>query len=164
MKSPAAAFFPAILAGLVPPVYAGGSIVQTLQPLGNTSNYALIFSWTGDAVTGAVPAVQAQLGPGKQGLRIRQVEIVPGSPAPAAGYSVQLLDSFGGDLMSGKLSNLSSTEVQIYAAGAATPPIMESFSLRIDGQTAAGAHGRVVVYLGPANTAASAADSCLPPR
>ena len=130
--------------------FATGFVQQSaVQPLGTTGNYALTFYWTGDAASGAVPTTLANLGTIAQGLRILQVETVPGTPAPTSGYSVQLVDSFGGDIMTGNLSSLGSTAAQFFSATSGTPPLLGAFSLKITGQSVAGAQGKVVVYFGP---------------
>lgn len=140
----------ALVAILTACAHAAGTVQQSLQALGTTGNYALTFYWTGDATNGTVPVTVAQgLPTSSQGYRILQIETIPGSPAPTAGYSVQILDSFGGDMMGGAVSGLSASAVQFFSATSATPPIVGSFSLQISGNSVAGAQGRVVVYFGP---------------
>src|SRR5580658_917701 len=86
-------------------LFGQGSVVQSVQQLGQTQNYALTFMWAGDPVTGAVPVTPANLPAGVQGYRILQVENSPGSPSPTSGYSVTFPDFFGGDLMLGALAS-----------------------------------------------------------
>ncbi|MCU1273241.1 MAG: hypothetical protein JWO48_672, partial [Bryobacterales bacterium] len=139
----------AILA-LACPAFAVGTVQQSLTPLGVSGNYALTFYWTGDTANGSVPVTAAQLGAASaQGYRVLQVETVPGSPSPTAGYSVQILDGFGGDIMSGALAGLSATAAQFFGANAGTPPILGTFSLSITGQNIVGSTGKVIVYFGP---------------
>jgi hypothetical protein len=129
--------------------FSAGIVTQSgPQPIGNSGQYALTLHWTGDPVNGSVPVTVAQLGASLAGLRILQVETVPGTPAPTNGYNVKLIDSFGGDLMSGALSGLSSATTQFFSGTAGTPPIMGDFSLSIAGQSVPGAQGSVVVYIG----------------
>jgi hypothetical protein len=140
-----------LLFALVSLARAAGTVQQSLQPLGLTGNYALTFYWVGDASSGTVPTTAAILGavPNQgQGLRILEVETMPLTPAPTAGYGVQLVDGFNGDLMGGAVAGLSATATQLFSASSATPPILGTFSLKISGQAVGAAQGRVVVYFG----------------
>lgn len=130
--------------------FGAGSVNQTgIQAIGTSGNYALTFYWTGDALTGTVPVTLASLTANLQGLRILQIETVPGTPAPTNGYNIALTDSQGADLMSGALSGLSSVSAQFFAGNAGTPPLLGSFSLSITGQGVPSAKGAITIFIGP---------------
>src|SRR5690242_4294511 len=118
------------------------AVQQSSQALGNTTNNLISFRWEANA-SGAVTITNAQLGALMelaQGMRILQVETVPGSPAPSSGYSVALKNSFGTDLMAGAITSVSNSVPQLWAATTATPPITGTFSLVVT-QTTPNAQG-----------------------
>src|SRR5579862_7700794 len=104
------------LLAIVPSLaYSAGSVQQSLSQLGTTSNWVLAFRWTGDSVTGSVPVTAAQgLGP-LSGYMVTQVETIPGTPSPTAGYSIVLNDAAGIDMLAGAASALSATSPQAFA-------------------------------------------------
>lgn len=122
-------------------------VSQALNAL-PAGNFALTFYWTA-AANGTVTATLASAMPEvAQGMRIFQVETIPGMPAPTNGYSIALKNSFGTDLMAGAMATVSSSANQLWPASSATPPFVGLFSLVITGNLVANAQGTVVVYFG----------------
>ena len=122
---------------------------QMIGPSGNppVQAYVASFYWTGDPNTGAVPLTPFFYSAPVQGWRIVAVEFRPGTPAPTNGYSVQLLDGAGIDLLAGSGANLSATNPQRFAGDSIAPPLFGTFALSISGQTVGGARGEVLAYL-----------------
>ena len=127
--------------------FAAGTVTQSgAQQMGTTGNWYNTFYWTGDATNGTVPTTGAQLSGCCAGYFLTQVAFVPGTPSPTSGYSVQLQDSTGVDLLAGQGTSLSATAASSVSAPASAPPI-SSFSLVIAGQSVASAKGTVIVYM-----------------
>lgn len=130
--------------------FAAGSVQTSTERLGSTNNWAVTFYWHGDASTGAVPTTAANLNPctgGCQGYLVTQVETVPGSTAPVAGYGVAITDGQGMDYLAGAAASLSASAAQSWAAPSSAPPIYGSFNLVISGQSTASATGTVIVFI-----------------
>jgi len=138
---------------------ANSQVSQNFAQLGKSGNYVVTFRWTGDDANGTIPITAAMLQADVQGFRILSVETQPLTPAPTASYNIQLLDSFGADMMGGALTGLSNSSSQIFAASSATPAINGTFSLKITGNSAVSARGVVVVYFGPTSLINSNAGS-----
>lgn len=133
-------------------------VKQSLNTL-PTGNFALSFYWTANSNGSVDVTLASQMPEIAQGMRIFQVETVPGSPAPTNNYSVALKNSFGTDLMAGAMVAVSSTLNQLWPATSATPPFVGLFSLVITGNLVANAQGVVVVYFGPSTLINSNAGS-----
>jgi hypothetical protein len=120
-------------------------VKQSLNTL-PAGTFALSFYWTADGSGNVTATLSNQLPEIAQGMRILQVETVPGSPAPTNGYSVALKNSFGTDLMAGAMVSVSSTVNQLWPGSSVSPPFLGLFSLVITGNAVANAQGVVVVY------------------
>ena len=148
----------AALCVLAGQAYADGSVTQTWEQVTaqdagggwqDTDKYVLTFSWVGDATTGAVPDTQSAVNINGY---VVQVTTDPGSPAPTDNYDITLVDVSGCDIMGGALSDRDST-----ASEQAVPQIQSGvyggryvagrLTLKISGQSAAGARGTVRVYI-----------------
>ncbi len=128
-------------------VFGAGNVQQSAQQVGNSSVWVVSMYWTGDSITGSVPATLAKLPGPVQGYRIVAIETAPGSPAPTSGYSAVITDSLGLDLMGGQTASLSSTQAATYT-GASPIPLFGSFTLTVSSSTAGG-KGKVLIYLAP---------------
>lgn len=135
---------------LVSVAHAAGTVQQNLQNVGSNV-FAFSFNWTGDSVTGSVPATTAQGSLQLQGYRVISIETTPGSPAPTNGYSITLIDTAGVDIMAGAAASLSSTSGQSFAGSPTAPPLYGSFAFTVTGNSVASAKGSAVVYLAPLN-------------
>jgi hypothetical protein len=127
---------------------AAGSVSFSTQPInqGNTA-YIVTINWTGDASTGSVPTTTINgLGP-VQGYQITQIQTVPGTPAPTAGYSITVKDVNGYDMAGGQATTLSATASASFATTSATPPIVGSLSFALTGNSVASAKGKVILYI-----------------
>jgi hypothetical protein len=123
-----------------------GQVTTNTLSLGNTGSAVVTFNWTASG-DGTVPVTGAQLGNQYQGYFVTQVETVPRSPAPIAGYSVAITDNAGVDFLQGAGSNLSGTLPQGFGTPCVAPPINGTLNLSITNQTNAGARGIVYVFL-----------------
>jgi hypothetical protein len=128
--------------------FAVGTVHQSINQLGDTNNWVVAFNWTGDAITGGVPVTNAAIGQaGLVGYIVTQMQIVPGIPAPTAGYAVSIKDSAGIDMFGGLSTGLSATTSQALAVANSAPPLNGTFSLNLSGNRVAGAKGTVYVFL-----------------
>lgn len=131
-------------------VFAAGSVSQSFSRLGSSETWVLIFEWLGDAGDGSVPATAARLSgggaPDFQGYVLQGVEFSPGTPAPAAGYSVAIRNGVGVDMLEGGGASLSATTASSSAPGTNSLPLNGTFTLNITGSSVASARGRVFVY------------------
>lgn len=128
-------------------VFGAGSVNQAApQQMGTTGNWYLTFYWTGDAVNGSVPDTNAQLAGCCSGFFFTSFAFVPGTPSPTNGYSVQIRDGNGVDVLAAGGAALSSTIALSLAAPASAPPV-SSFRLVVTGQNVANAKGTVIVYM-----------------
>ena len=122
-----------------------GSITVTKSDIGGAiTRYSV--AWTADAA-GAVSGTSFDI---KRG-RFIALKFVPGAPAPAAGYTVKLLDPDGADLLIGVGASLAATasygQVQITGLGG----FCEGFSAVTPTVSGAGnlAQGTFVAFVGP---------------
>jgi hypothetical protein len=135
--------------------FAAGSVTQSFTKLGLTDIWVLDFDWTGDASNGSVPNTNAALTGGNyQGWMLLGAEFMPLSPAPTTLYDVQIIDGMGVDFLQGGGIDLSATVASSATVGPNAPPLNGTFTLKVSGNSAAGAKGRVLVYLAPPNVAA----------
>ena len=137
----------------------GQAVQQNTQQIGTPGGqlvnlYAVSFNWTADG-SGNVPVTAASTSSFFQGWRVIAAEFAPRSPAPTAGYSIQLLDGVGVDLLGSAAISLSASAAQSFTIPATPPPVYGTFSLSLTGNSVAGARGVVVVYLSPAPVAFS---------
>jgi hypothetical protein len=137
-----------------------GIVQQNTQQIGSPGGslvnlYAVSFNWTGDGATGAVPVTPVNSSGLFQGWRVIAAEFAPRTPAPTAGYSIQLLDGVGVDLLGSAAIALSASAAQSFTLPPTPPPLYGTFSLSLIGNSVAGARGVVVVYLAPAPVAFS---------
>lgn len=126
-----------------------GNVKQTKNDLlvENSTAYlvAIELEWTGDAVTGSVPTTRLAQSANLGGYLVTNVEIVDGPVAPSSGYSVQLLNPAGIDVLEGAGLNIASSSLSI-ATTTTVPPLYGALSLVISNQYTPSAKGRVVVY------------------
>src|ERR1039458_561377 len=111
-----------LILGVAWVAHGAGTVQQSVSQLGTTNNWVVAMNWTGDQSNGSVSSTPAQLGGCCQGYLVVQVEMVPKSPAPTNGYSVQITDAAGVDVLGGAAASLSSTTPQAFAAAASAPP------------------------------------------
>jgi len=123
--------------------FGAAGVQQTISQLGTSGNWVLAFNWTAGS-NGSVPVTPAKLQGCCNGYFITQVETVPGTPSPTAGYSVRITDSAGVDALAGAAVNLGSTA---QAFSALAPPIQGNFSLVLTGNSVANSQGTVFVFL-----------------
>ena len=127
---------------------AAGSVSFSTQQInqGGTA-YMVTINWTGDASTGSVPTTTITGLNQVQGYVITQIQTVPGTPAPTAGYSITVKDVNGYDMAGGQASSLSATAAASFATTSATPPLVGSLSFALTGNSVASAKGKVVLYI-----------------
>lgn len=127
---------------------AAGSVSFSTQQInqGGTA-YMVTINWTGDASTGSVPTTTITGLNQVQGYTITQIQTVPGTPAPTAGYSITVKDVNGYDMAGGQASSLSATAAASFATTSATPPIVGSLSFALTGNSVASAKGKVILYI-----------------
>jgi hypothetical protein len=137
-----------LLIGLLFSVSAFGAsnVQQSIDQLGSTGTYVLSFNWEA-ASDGTVPVTASKLQGCCQGYSISVVETIPGNVAPTSGYSVQILDGAGVDVLGGGAASLSATAGQTFLASPAATPLQGAISLSISGQAVSGAKGRVMIFL-----------------
>lgn len=134
--------------------FAAGSVSQSVSPLGRSivsgqtvvTSFVIQLQWTGDASTGSVPSTVIQNLQQLQGYQITQVQIIPNTPAPTAGYSVKITDVSGYDMLEGQAASSSATAATSYATSSKVPPIVGALNLVVTGNSVASAQGRVLVY------------------
>lgn len=127
---------------------AAGTVTSSVQAInqGGTA-YIVTVNWQGDASTGSVPTTTITgLGP-VQGYQITQIQTVPGTPAPTAGYSITVKDQFGYDMAGGQATTLSATAAASFATTSAVPPVVGSLSFALTGNSVASARGKVLLYI-----------------
>lgn len=124
-----------------------GSVKQTWNALGPGADIVAVeMDWTGDASTGSVPVTLAQVGQAAiQGFAFVTAKIVSQSPAPTSGYSVQILEESGIDVLQGAGLSISASALSIGIASNISP-LYGSFSLVVTGNAVSGAKGRVVIF------------------
>jgi hypothetical protein len=137
-----------LLIGLLCSVSAFGaaSVQQSIDQLGTSGTYVLSFSWEA-ASDGTVPVTASKLQGCCQGYAVSVVETIPGNVAPTSGYSVQILDGAGVDVLGGGAASLSATAGQTFISSPTATPLQGAISLSISGQAVSGAKGRVMVFL-----------------
>ena len=148
-----------VLLVLLPSIAMAQGVQQNIQQLAATGTYAVTFEWTADE-SGNVPLTAARLDsipPSPRGYRILQAEAAPDSPAPTDGYGIRIIDSFGADMMGGLMESLSAIAAHAFRTNSGAPFIYGTFSLRLTGNSVAGARGRVVVYFCPVHSDNAAA-------
>src|SRR5579859_5490774 len=129
---------------------AVGSVTTTCSQIGTSGVWTLTYAWIGDASTGSIPATTAPCllsNSQMQGMRVFQVETVPGSPSPTASYSVTLKDANGVDYLAGTTSALSATAAANWPVTA--PPILGTLTMAVTGNSVNSAQGQVVVFIAP---------------
>jgi hypothetical protein len=130
-------------------VAGSAKVVQnTLNADGsNPDTVAIEWDWIGDADDGSVPSTPfVGKNPSIQGFAAVNAEIYQlGSVAPTVGYSVQLLNGAGIDLLGGVAASIQESSLSV-TLGASVPPLYGNITLVITGQTVPLAHGRVVLY------------------
>lgn len=127
---------------------AAGTVTSSVQAInqGGTA-YIVTINWTGDASTGSVPTTTiGGLGP-VQGMTITQIQTVPGSPSPTAGYSITVKDARGYDMAEGQATTLSATVPASFATTSAVPPVVGALTFALTGNSVASAKGQVVLYI-----------------
>jgi hypothetical protein len=132
----------------LPLARAAGTVTSSVQAInqGGTA-YIVTVNWQGDASTGSVPTTTiAGLGP-VQGYQITQIQTVPGTPAPTAGYSITVKDQNGYDMAGGQATTLSATAAASFATTSAVPPVVGSLSFALTGNSVASARGKVLLYI-----------------
>src|SRR5215469_16047331 len=135
-----------------PSAFPAGTVRQFgPDPLGSNIS-VLAFRWTGDPSTGSVPVTAASRMGCCQGYVVSQIEVSPGHPAPSSGYSVQVTDGSGLDVLAGAGGSLSSTTPQSFAGASSTSPVQGTLSLVVDGQRVPSAQGTVYVTLSKPGT------------
>lgn len=126
-----------------------GTVKQTKNDLlvENSTAYlvAIQLDFTGDAATGSIPTTLLAQSANLSGYLVTNVEIIAASPAPSSGYSVQLLNPAGIDVLEGAGVNITSSVLSI-ATTTTVPPLYGALSLVISNQYTPLAKGRVVVY------------------
>jgi hypothetical protein len=145
-----------LLLALLPSLAMARSVQQSIKQLGTTGSYSVTFMWTAEE-SGKIPVTEAKLDSipaSEQGYQILQVEAAPETPAPSDGYSVQIVDSLGADILDGRMGSLSATTPRAFRTDSGTPFVYGEFSLKVTGNSNAGARGTVVVYFRPAAPAA----------
>lgn len=124
-----------------------GTVRQATQQLlveNNTANLVIVdFECTGDSVNGSIPSTPI-IGP-VQGYIVSNVEIVAGPVAPSSGYSVQILNGSGIDLLADAAASVTASAMSI-ATTTTVPPIYGSVTLVVANTTQPSAKLRVVVY------------------
>lgn len=123
-------------------------IEQSMQQLGQTSVWAIAFHWKADNA-GAVAITPAKLPAIAQGSYLVSVETEPGAVVPTDGYSIELINDNGNDLLGGQAAGLVSATSQIFGPVSGAPPINGTFNLKITGNLVALAQGKVTVYIQP---------------
>lgn len=151
----------AIFNALAAAAFGAGTCTYTLGPLGPTALYKMTFTCTGDASTGSFPSttvsnVQTSV---IQGYHVQTVLFLPGSTAPTNGYAATVVNSVSVDYLSGQASSLSSTTPNQYGMTASSPPIDNTVTLAITGNSVASANVTVVLYLAPASYARQGSSS-----
>lgn len=124
-----------------------GTVLQSTQQLlveNNTANLVIVdFECTGDSANGSIPSTPI-IGP-VQGYIVSNVEIVAGPIAPSSGYSVQILNGSGIDLLAGAAASVTASATSI-STTTTVPPIYGSVTLVVSNTTQPSAKLRVVVY------------------
>jgi hypothetical protein len=153
-----------LAAGPWPPASGAGKVTESITQLGVSPVYVITFFWTGDASTGSVPVTAAtgacdgvvlvcsatQSAVNLAGMTVLSVETAPRSPAPSAGYGVQILDISGTDILAGGALSCSSTQGQSWIPSPSAPPLTAAgVSLSVSSQSAASAQGTVYVFIAP---------------
>ena len=124
-----------------------GTVQQAKQQLlveNNTANLVIVeLECTGDSVNGSIPTTPIT-GP-VQGYIVSNVEIVAGPVAPSSGYSVQILNGSGIDLLAGVAASITASSYSI-ATTTTVPPVYGPITLVVSNTTQPSAKLRVVVY------------------
>jgi hypothetical protein len=125
-------------------VWAEGSVTQTFTAV-NTDVVCLTFSWTGDSVTGSVPATESTTD--IDGWVI-MVVTNPGTTPPTDSYDIVLTDADGVDIMANALLNRdsSNSEVAWPISGPEERFIDGAITMTISNQSEASATGDCKVY------------------
>ena len=107
----------------------------------------LTYTWTGDAVTGAVPDMDIE---GEElnfikGWYLYQVSTAPGDTAPAASYDITIETPGGFDVARGLLADRSATAEEV--ANPQAWPIDGQLTIKIANQSEAGGQGIIKLWV-----------------
>lgn len=138
------------MAGSVTVSYANHAVQRSR----NDTLRILVFSWVGDASTGSVPdtAVISRYTNLLRGWYCVLAGTVPGSgTAPSSNYDIQILDTYGIDIMGGQLSDRSATESQqarpqLCVNDYGPRPIAGELTFSLSGNSVASATGTCVLF------------------
>jgi hypothetical protein len=124
-----------------------GTVAVSASPIGSGTTWMVVVNWAGDSANGAVPSATVRLDQWQiAGYQAATVEIAPGSPAPTNGYSLTIADSSGVDMLGGAASSLSSSAPQAFSPTTTAPPL-DTFTVKISGQSVASARGTLYIFL-----------------